>query len=203
MDSRDDRLERPYSEAELKALARVLDIPELSDEHTARLQRAALEYIFFAEYEREPKPGDKGFRLKPLARERRKALLRVKRISLQLKEALKSRALLFLEENDKLPFFDTDNLEKLAEAAEKAAKRKSRSGPKTGTARSRFVRDLAAIYHEVKRKPPKRRHNPITQKDYGPFLKFVEVALGVLDPAALNGIDHVVRHVCKEFSEVK
>jgi hypothetical protein len=70
-------------------------------------------------------------------------------------------------------------------------------------ARHHFIRALADIYYDVRGVEPKRRHDPVHVRDYGPFPDFVRAALKPLDPGALKGVEHEVRAVLAVWQKPK
>jgi len=200
-DDHDRLFDEPYSPGGLERFAEILGVPALSDDQIEALYRAALGYIFIAEYEGKFRPDDHRPPFRPSRKEQGKALKRVAKAARSLKDALADRALMFLGD-DQRPVFDADALDELARTADKAADDLPKGGPDPELARIVFVRDLVPIFEAVTQQRATRRHDPDSALDYGPFLDFAKAALKPLNPGALKGLDHVVRKVLKERSTI-
>ncbi len=182
-----------YGSDELKRFAKILGKPKLSKNYAERFQRAALVYEFMAGS--DP--------LRSTRAQRRKAFKRVERAALELKDALGSVALMFIDDKLSLPMSDTRFLAELAKDAREAAKRVPPTAPDPEQARTMLVRDLACIYIDVKKKKPTRTakyEEGYFAGESGVFRELVVASLEPLNPDALKGIDDLIRKVVREIS---
>ena len=193
--------EPPYGPDDLKHLAEVLDVSVLSPSHIEQLQGAARGYILLTEIERKPGPDEDWEAALPNRSTRREALKNVATAARTLKEALEDRAIVFLDEVDKLPVSDTVFLDELSQAAERATERIPLAGADPKDARITFLRCLADIYEDVTGQEPTRRHDYTSGLDYGPFLDFAKSAITPFYPEALKGLEHDVHKVVAERHE--
>ena len=202
MTSSDDELRKPrYSPDDLKQLATILGVPNLSAEHTEQLQTDAVNYLIMKEIEPK-KPGiEKAWLSWPRRSERRKAIREVAKAARKLKEALRDQTLLFLDD-DQQPKFDTQSLDDLAEAADEAAGQIPRTGADPKHARPAFVSCLGQIFMEVIGKRPTLSRDRFG-KPCGLFYEFVEAALGRLDQHAVQGVESDVKKVVARLARLE
>ena len=193
MDRRDDRLERLYSEAELKALARVLGIPEPSDELAGRMKHAALIYEFMAGFDD----------LRATRAQRRAAFKRIEGAARELKEALDALAKMIIGETPKLSISERSILQRLAKEAGEVAALVPSTGADPETAREMFVRELVQIFRDFTGREPGRSATYIDGSyagEGGAFYNFVVSALQRLNPDALTGLKDVIQKVLQYAS---
>jgi len=209
-DTIDAKIDQPYSDDELRDIARVLGIEQFTNPIREKLEYAARLYLVEREAERRPKAGEGRFF--PKRAERSAAYKKVAKTARALKEALEapgfSRAFerRFPEEKGNWPEFDLEQLEPLAQAAEKAATKAGKRGADPQVARRDFIKRLVPVFEEAagKKKKAARSHDPYSGKDSGPFLKFVEKCLRPLAPSrADSGLADDVRRALKEMSSAK
>ena len=182
-----------FGSDELKRIAEILGKPKLSKNYAERFQRAALMYEFMAGS--DP--------LRATRAQRRKAFKRVEKAALELKDAIGSVALMFIDDKLSLPMSDTRFLAELAKKAREAAKRVPPTAPDPEQARTMFVRDLASIYMDViKRKPTRiaKYEEGYFAEESGVFRELVVASLEPLNPDALKGINDLIRKVVREIS---
>jgi hypothetical protein len=175
-----------YGEADLQQLAKTLAVDVLAPEIADRLQQAAQAYLFAVLVDRDPSRKEKhkvlqgaAKKLRAIVRGAHAVLADLDKLDAPTSQALKSLGALI----------------GFAEAMEQLAETIPKSGGDPERARHHFVEALRGIYHDARGEVPKRRHDPVRRKDYGPFLDFVCAALTPIDPGALKGIEHVVRAV--------
>ena len=181
-----------FGSDELKRIAEILGKPKLSKNYAERFQRAALMYEFMAGS--DP--------LRATRAQRRKAFKRVEKAALELKDAIGSVALMFIDDKLSLPMSDTRFLAELAKKAREAAKRVPPTAPDPEQARTMFVRDLASIYMDViKRKPTRiaKYEEGYFAEESGVFRELVVASLEPLNPDALKGINDLIRKVVREI----
>ena len=198
IDVPDDRIDSPYDPEDLALLASKVGLSALSPKHAGELEHAALYYFFEAELEAKPGSGEKWRPLLPSRSEQRTALRRIAEAARSLKIALADQAILFLNKKYQLPALKAKVLDELAAAADRAAEQVPRGGADPKLARIKFVRQLAEIYEGITQQPATRQHDALSGLDCGPFLDFVRAALKPLNPSALKGLEHDVRHVAEE-----
>ena len=182
-----------FGSDELKRIAEILGKPKLSKNYAERFQRAALMYEFMAGS--DP--------LRATRAQRRKAFKRVEKAALELKDAIGSVALMFIDDKLSLPMSDTRFLAEFAKDAKEAAKRVPSTAPDPEQARTMFVRDLASIYMDViKRKPTRiaKYEEGYFAEESGVFRELVVASLEPLNPDALKGINDLIRKVVREIS---
>jgi hypothetical protein len=202
------KIHQPYSDDELRQIVRVLGTKRLTNPIRNRLEYAAKLYLVEWEAERRPKAGEGRFF--PNRAERSAAYKKVAKTARELKEALEtpgfSRAFerRFPEEKENWPEVDREQLEALAQAAEKAAIKAGKRGADPQVARRDFIKRLVPVFEEAAVKKAARSHDAYSGKDTGPFLKFVEKCLSPLTRArAKKGLADDVRLVLKEMSPAK
>jgi len=199
------KIDQPYSDDELREIVGVHGIERLTNPIRKQLEYAAGYYLFEWEAERPAEVGE-GW-LYPPRKVRRAAYEKVAKKARELRDALEApgfqRAFKhrFPEEKETWPEFDLEQLEVLAQAAERAATKVRKTGADPRVARRNFIKRLVPVFEAVTEEKAARWHDPIATKDTGLFLEFVEKCLRPLTSAgADSGLDDDVRRALKEMS---
>lgn len=191
MDSQDEIIEPVYGPDDLIELAKKLGITKLTAELVDRLQHAAWRHEFMSETDE--------WRAK--RRERRKALKRIQRTALALKEALQKYSIMIVDEKVELPSPEPHVLDELANAAAIAVKEIPLTGGDPKHARRLFVSDMGEIF-KIATGEPLTLSRDRYGKPCGRFYEFVEVALGKLDQSATQGLETDVRKVIAQIGKL-
>ncbi len=147
------KIDRPYSDDELREIVGVHGIERLTYPIRKQLEYAAGYYLFEWEAERPAEAGE-GW-LYPPRSVRRAAYKKVAKKARELKGALEapgfSRAFerRFPEEKETWPEFDLEQLEALAQAAERAATKVRKTGADPRVARRNLIKRLVPVFKEV------------------------------------------------------
>lgn len=182
--------EPEYTLDDFRQFAGIIGVSELSPECAKRMQSAALGYWLLAEIDKD----------RPTRSEYRKALNRITKATINMKEALESRACMLIEGLEALPAIDADVLDDLAEAAQEAADRIPKGGANPKQARKVFVQYLGDIYLSATGKRPTFSRN-LDGDPSSRFFEFVEAALSPLNAHAISGLEHDVRAVVKSMAK--
>lgn len=191
MDSHDEIIEPVYGPDDLKEFAEMLGVAKLTPMLIERLQHAAWRHEFMSETDE----------LRAEKKERRKALKRIQRTALALKEALQKHSIMIVDEKVALPSPEPHVLDALANAAATAIKAIPLTGGNPKHARRLFVSDMGEIFKKAIGKPltlSRDRHG----KPGGRFYEFVEAALGKLDRSATQGLETDVRTVIRQIGKL-
>jgi len=202
------KIDQPYSDDELREIVGVHGIERLTNPIRKQLEYAAGYYLFEWEAERPAEAGE-GW-LYPPRSVRRAAYKKVAKKARELKGALEAPGVQqafkyrFPEEKETWPEFDLEQLEALAQAAERAATKVRKTGADPRVARRNFIKRLVPVFEAVTEEKAARWHDPIATKDTGLFLDFVKKCLGPITPEnAERGLADDVRLALEELAVEK
>ena len=191
----DDIPKEPYDTETLKRITEVLNVPDLSEEQTAKLQHAAWVYLSLSEIEpRKDKP--KAWLSWPTRSEQRESVEDIAEAAHALSNAFKNWHFAATEVGQ-LPPFDRTALDQLAKSADRIARQIPRGGAVPKHARKYFCELLIPIFEEATKRSATYGLNPASSKRDSPFLKFARAALKPLDKHATTGLGDVVLAVIR------
>jgi hypothetical protein len=174
-----------YTDGEWAAIAKTLDLPDITKGLKQELLEALCEYSWAKSAEED----------RLTRRDRRRLLEEIILVAENFKSLLKKADYPTL--NLLGSAVTIDNIGLFIDGAKRAlAKVPKRSGePKK--ARLQFVCALAGIFEKATRSRPTRRVHDV---EYGPFREFVEACLRPVDAHAMSGVDADIRETIKRRS---
>ena len=183
----------PYSRDDLRQIAEALEVDGLSESDEEAIQSAAWIY-YVVSIDESGDRNEEGDDSKDLLKIRRQLLEKVKQQSAALGDSLQRL------DNGTLRILNAAYLIEEMLRLEARAHRELQTLPKSGRhprrARHQFVDAFADIYERIK--PDKKAGLSKHDMPTGPFYRAVKTALGLIDPRAISGLQHVISDVVKD-----